>query len=259
MKHVFNVLSPDQDWQAESLPHNVARTAKLICNVNVSVVIPCLNEQAHIAAAIESAWAAGVLEVIVVDGGSNDDTPRIASENSAQVVSCTPGRAVQMNAGAAKARGNVLLFLHADCRLPVDARRQIADAFSKPEQIWGAFRQRIVAQGLIYRAIEWGNGARVHWQGSAYGDQAIFVRRKTFDAVGGFDEVPLMEDVLLSRKLGKIARPQLLDGPIIVNARRWQRYGPIRQTLRNWWLMIRFRCGANSKRLAELYRRHDSK
>ncbi len=114
------MLSPGENLHAESVPHNVARTAKLICNVNVSVVIPCLNEQAHIAAAIQSAWAAGVLEVIVVDGGSNDDTPRIASENSAQVVSCIPGRAVQMNAGAAIAWGNVLLFFAR--RLPI-ARR----------------------------------------------------------------------------------------------------------------------------------------
>ncbi len=227
--------------------------------MNISVVIPCLNEQAQIATSIQSAWAAGVLEVIVADGGSNDDTLRIVREQSAKLVSCLPGRAVQMNAGAEQARGDVLLFLHADCQLPVDACQQIAASFSEHSVAWGAFRQRIDAPQKIFRVIEWGNAARIRWQSLAYGDQAIFVRREIFDSAGGFAAIPLMEDVLLSRKLSKLSRPALLSGPLIVSARRWQRHGPLRQTLRNWWLMFLFRCGASPASLATRYRRHDKK
>lgn len=226
--------------------------------MNISVVIPCVNEQAHIEAAIESARQAGAAEVLVADGGSSDETERLARARAAIVVRSEPGRARQMNAAAKIATGDVLLFLHADCRLPRDAVSQITHALDDPRRVWGAFRQRIDAPGWIYRAIESGNAARVRWQRLAYGDQAIFVRRNAFCEVCCFDPVPLMEDVLMSRKLSRLAHPLLLAGPVHVSARRWVQCGPLRQTLRNGWLLMLFRCGMSPERLARMYRRHDA-
>lgn len=226
--------------------------------MNVSVIIPCINEQTHVAAAIESAWRAGAAEVFVADGGSSDGSEQVAQAHSATIVRSTPGRARQMNAAANVASGDVLLFLHADCRLPAGAVAQIATALRDPKNIWGAFRQRIDAAAWIYRAIESGNGLRVRWQRLAYGDQAIFVRRENFVAVGGFDDQPILEDVLLSRKLSRLAPPQLLDSPVQVSPRRWIQRGPIRQTLRNWWLMGLFRLGTSPVHLSQLYSRHDA-
>ncbi len=226
--------------------------------MNVSVVIPCVNEQAHIESAIDSARLAGAAEVLVADGGSCDETEHLARAQAAVVVRSEPGRARQMNAAAKIATGDVLLFLHADCRLPPNAVAQIARAFDNPRHVWGAFRQRIEAAGWIYRVIESGNAERIRWRRLAYGDQAIFVRRNAFCEVGCFDPVPLMEDVLLSRKLSRLARPLLLAGPVQVSARRWVQCGPLRQTLRNWWLVTLFRCGVSPERLARMYRRHDA-
>jgi rSAM/selenodomain-associated transferase 2 len=222
-----------------------------------AVVIPCLNEAARISRAIRSAQAAGAAEVIVADGGSQDESVDRARGSGAVVLSAARGRALQMNAGANQAHGDVLLFLHADAELPCSAGQQIDVALRDPRRIWGAFRQRIAARGAVYRVIEWGNAARVRWQRSAYGDQAIFVRKTAFDSIGGFDSVPLMEDVRLSRRLAKLAPPVLLEGPVSVDPRRWQRTGPVRQTLHNWWLLGRFRLGASPEQLAPKYRRHD--
>ncbi len=226
--------------------------------VKISVIIPALNEEASIAAAIDSAWQAGANEVIVADGGSSDDTREIASDRATQVVKCEPGRALQQNAGAEAASGETLLFLHADNRLTDTSIQQIRDACRQEDVQFGAFLQCINATGILFRWLERGNAWRVRWRGLVYGDQAIFIRRELFESLGRFPEVRLMEDLLLSKRARRIAWPVLPDGPVEVDARRWRRHGVIRQTARNWLLLLAHRFGCSPELLASFYRRHDS-
>ena len=225
--------------------------------VNVSVVIPAINEQAVLGRAIASAWQAAAAEVIVADGGSQDDTLRIAAALQCRVVTAAAGRARQQNAGAAVATGDVLLFLHADNCLQETGLAQICEALQAPATVGGSFRQAIAARGARFRLLEWGNGWRARWLGMPYGDQGLFVRRSVFDAVGGFAPVPLMEDVVLMRALRRQGRLAFLPGPLEVDARRWQQAGLVRQTLRNWLLLAAFRLGVSPARLARFYPRHD--
>ncbi|MFK8110945.1 MAG: TIGR04283 family arsenosugar biosynthesis glycosyltransferase [Rubripirellula sp.] len=218
---------------------------------DISVVIPVLNEEDEIAMAIESAFAAGAREVIVVDGGSQDRSVRIATESRAtKIVRSIPGRGIQLNSGAFVAESEFVLFLHADNRLSESCLKQI---LQHPDCTWGAFRQRIDSNRLIFRFIEWGNSLRVTWSQKPFGDQAIFVRRSVFKREGGFAEIPLMEDVEFSKRMGKVAKPLLLDGPLSISSRRWQKHGVIRQTLRNWSLQIQFAFGASPEKLKRRY------
>ena len=225
--------------------------------MQVSIIVPALNEQHGIALAIERAWGAGAHEVIVVDGGSSDQTPAICRQSRCCYRVSSPGRAAQQNAGAAAASGDVLLFLHADNYLAAGGVAQILRAVNEGARS-GAFRQRIEAEGRFYRWLESGNARRVQWWGLAYGDQGIFVTRELFDRVGGFPHVKLMEDLLLMRQARRIVRPVLLPGPLYVSARRWQRHGVLRQTLRNRMLLAAWHCGVPPDRLAAFYRRHDT-
>lgn len=188
----------------------------------------------------------------MVDGGSQDGTPEIAADQFAQVLDSRPGRGHQLNAGAKYATGEILLFLHADNWISVDAVPQLVSAFEQGHR-YCCFRQQIDAKGWVYRAIELGNTWRARYQKLPYGDQGIAVSRDLFEAVGGFDEVFLMEDVLLAKKLHRLARLEILKGPIHVCPRRWQQKGPIRQTIANWWTMFRFRLGAQPEQLARDY------
>lgn len=232
------------------------RSTDLPNSHSYSVIIPTINEQAGIAHAIESAWKAGADEVIVCDGGSNDQTCQIAGEQECKLVHSEAGRAVQLNEGARAATGDVLLFVHADNSLPHGACRQIDSAFANPDLLWGAFRQRIDSKRWVYRWIERGNAARIRWRSMAYGDQGIFVRRPIFQDIGGFDHVRLLEDVLLSQRLRKLVKPVLLPGPLIVSDRRWETRGVIRQTLANWRILIRFNLGVSPDHLAQEYLPH---
>ncbi|MFC1757211.1 TIGR04283 family arsenosugar biosynthesis glycosyltransferase [Planctomycetota bacterium] len=231
-------------------------------NRSVSVVIPALNEAANIQAAVESAAVSGAFEVIVVDGGSTDQTRAIAESISekVKVLVSSPGRATQQNAGANAASGDILLFLHADCRLATNCIHEIKCVVTDRKNAggYGAFRQVINDPAWIYRWIEWGNGLRVRWMAMPYGDQGIWVRRELFEAVGGFPSVMLMEDIKLSEQLRVHGRPKLLDGPVHVGARRWQQFGPIRQTLRNWKLVVRHKMGVPPSELIKSYPQHDA-
>lgn len=227
-------------------------------NYSVSIIIPALNEASRISQAVITAKRTAATEVIVVDGGSRDDTVTMAVDAGAEVVVSRPGRAHQQNAGAERARADVLLFQHADCQLPADAVEQINEAFESPKVGYGAFRQQIDQPGWMYRWLDHGNAARVRLLGLAYGDQGIFVKRELFQTVGGFPSEPLMEDVVLMRRLHAKGRPALLTGPIRVSARRWQTRGIVRQTARNWCLLLAFYAGVSPTRLARYYPRHDS-
>lgn len=223
--------------------------------MRVSVIIPALNEAANIVRAVTSAQASGADEVIVADGGSGDETCVLAELSGARVVSSPRGRAVQQNAGARGATGDVLLFLHADNWLGRDAISQIRSAVNRRKnKLCGAFQQKIEAAPFIYRLLERGNAERVRWLGLPYGDQAIFVSRDLFDGVGGFPEEPFLEDVLLMQRLRRLSWPLLLPGPVYVSPRRWEQRGVLQQMLRNWAILAAFSLGASPQKLANWYR-----
>ncbi|MEM6979470.1 MAG: TIGR04283 family arsenosugar biosynthesis glycosyltransferase [Planctomycetota bacterium] len=220
--------------------------------LTLAVVIPTLNEAGHIEDAIESARSAKANEIIVVDGGSTDETVAIAMATNARVIKCDrPGRGCQLALGADGSNSELLLFLHADNQLPQSFRKQYLDA-GKPT--WGGLNQQISAKGLRYRALEAGNAWRVQLTGRVFGDQAIFVRRKRYRQIGGFASIPLMEDVELSRRLNSFERPVLLPGPLNVSARRWKARGICRQTWLNWRLQWAYARGASPQTLAQRYR-----
>lgn len=219
---------------------------------DISVVIPAINEEASLAQSIQSAQIAGAGEITVVDGGSTDSTLRVAQQAGAtKVVSSDPGRGIQLNAGAAVTERSIVLFLHADNRLTENCLSQIAEL---DHVTWGAFRQQIDSHRLVFRAIEFGNWARARYRHVPFGDQAIFVRRDLFDQDGGFADVPLMEDVDLSKRLRRVSKPAILDGPVIISARRWEAFGVVRQTLRNWSIQWAYARGASPEELAKRYR-----
>ena len=227
--------------------------------MRVSIIIPALNEGANIAVAVRRAWETCPLEVIVVDGGSDDGTAELAREAGAGMLETPPGRARQQNAGARQAAGEVLLFLHADTWLAPAGLSQIVEALANSRVLCGAFRQRIEAEGRLFRWLERGNAWRAQRRGLPYGDQGIFVRRLAFEELGGFPEVRLMEDVMLMKRLRRRTRPVLLPGPLYVSARRWRRHGVLRQTARNWLLLSAARLGVSPDKLAAFYAPHDDK
>jgi GT2 family glycosyltransferase len=165
------------------------------------------------------------------------------------------GRAVQQNAGARAATGDLLLFLHADCWLEKEAIAQVRHAANRGKtKLCGAFQQQIEAGPFIYRLLERGNAERVRWFGLPYGDQAIFVTHDLLDKVGGFPEEPFLEEVLLMQRLRRLSWPLLLPGPVYVSPRRWEQRGVLRQTLRNWAILTAFSLGASPHKLAKWYR-----
>lgn len=223
--------------------------------MKISVIIPALNEEQLLPVSIESARRSGADEIIVADGGSTDQTRKLAIELGCQLVSCARGRGRQLNAGAAAASGEVLLFLHADAELIGNCCDQIRQSLRLKEIRCGAFTQQIASKRWIYRLIESGNAARIRWLSMAYGDQGIFVTRELFNELGGFKELPLMEDFEFSSRLRKVTRYRLLAGPIRISARRWEQVGPIRQTLRNWSIVAAWMRGVEPAELARRYYR----
>jgi rSAM/selenodomain-associated transferase 2 len=228
----------------------------------LSVIIPTLDEEASIARAIRSCREAGPCEVIVVDGGSRDRTVEIAGGRADAVIIAPRGRAAQMNAGAAVARGEVLLFLHADTALPAGSVSAVLGALQDAAVIGGAFRVRLAASpgaGRYVRAALGITGRMIGARGAASrsysGDQAIFLRAEAFRAVGGYPEIPLMEDVELSRRMRRSGRTVLLPLRVETSGRRWEAWGPLRTVLFMWRLRIGHLLGRTPSRSAEAYRR----
>lgn len=220
---------------------------------SVVVLIPALNEGDSIRRPIEAVTAAGVQQIVVADGGSADQTTAVARNTSAHIVLSPPGRGSQLNAAARACDGDILLCLHADSTLPDDFVAQVRQAI-ETGYVAGCFRQRIEADGLRYRLIEWGNAFRAKHFGWIYGDQAMFVRRDVFDRMGGFREIPLMEDLEFSKRLKREGKTTVLDGPVSISARRWQKQGVLFSTLRNWAFVVLFHLGVDPERLAKWYR-----
>ena len=221
--------------------------------MRLSIVVPTLDEAADIVptlARLHPLRAAGH-EVIVVDGGSTDGTAALAAPLADQVLTARHGRAPQMNAGAARARGDALLFLHADTCLPERAAELVAAALCR--RPWGRFDVRIAGRPRVLRLVAALMNLRSRVTGIATGDQAIFVRRSAFAAVGGFPDQPLMEDIELSRRLKRLGRPACIGERAVTSGRRWETQGPWRTILLMWRLRLDYWRGVPAERLAERY------
>jgi rSAM/selenodomain-associated transferase 2 len=225
--------------------------------VKISIVIPIINELNCIQTTIEHVKKLAVDEVLFVDGGSTDGTAEFITKAALPLISSRPGRGHQLRAGATQATGDALLFLHADNWLHPDSIRQLRELGSRQPGFWGGFKQKIEHPHRTYRWLEWGNQFRAGHLGLVYGDQGLFVSRNYYDKIGGMPDQPIMEDYEISRRLKRIAAPILLPGPHYVSARRWKQYGVLRQTLRNWTLVLRYRWGTSAEQLNANYRRHD--
>jgi rSAM/selenodomain-associated transferase 2 len=223
--------------------------------LRLSIVVPALDEAAAIAATLDAlagARAAGH-EVIVVDGGSTDDTLALSRQRADAAIAGPRGRARQMNAGARLASGDVLLFLHADTGLPPAAHERITGAVAEGAA-WGRFDVRIDGRSPMLRVVAAMMNARSRLTGIATGDQAMFVRRDLFERLGGFPDQPLMEDVELSRRLRAWAAPACLRERVVTSGRRWERRGVWRTIVLMWRLRWRYWRGAAAEELARAYR-----
>lgn len=219
----------------------------------VSVVIPAVNEEQHIASTVASVVQGNPWEITVVDGGSRDETAQRARETGAAVVASHPGRARQMNAGASKSDGNVLLFLHADTVLGHDYA-SAAPRLSDGTMAAGAFRFAIADRFPGSKFIEWTTNLRSRWLQLPYGDQGLFLRRSLFEELGGFADLPILEDYELVRRLRRCGRVITVPQPAITSGRRWQRLGFFRATLVNTWMILGYRLGWPIDKLAATYR-----
>ncbi|MGN6571272.1 MAG: TIGR04283 family arsenosugar biosynthesis glycosyltransferase [Pseudolabrys sp.] len=220
--------------------------------MKLSIIMPVLNEAADIVAALEALapLRGRGAEIIVVDGGSADGTAALARPLADRILTSPRGRAVQMNAGAAEATGDILLFLHADTRLPDDADVLVHRALQGP-RVWGRFDVRFTGGALPVVAASMNLRSRL--SGIATGDQAMFMTHAAFARAGGFPEIALMEDVALSSCLKHLSRPACLRARVTTSPRRWQVNGALRTVLMMWRLRLAFFLGADPKQLARAY------
>jgi rSAM/selenodomain-associated transferase 2 len=223
--------------------------------VRISIIVPVLDEAESIARTLEALapFRASGAEVIVADGGSSDRTVEIASPLADHVITAPRGRAAQMNAGAAAATGDVLMFLHADTVLPHNADALLLEGLRDPVWKWGRFDVRIEGKSRLLPLV----ASMMNWRslatGIATGDQAMFVKREVFAAVGGFPEMPLMEDIALSKRLKRIGRPLCLAAQVTTSGRRWDNNGALRTVLLMWRLRLAYFLGAEPESLARRY------
>jgi len=221
----------------------------------LSVIVPALDEGERIATtldALANLRALGV-EVIVVDGGSRDATVQRARLRADRVIPAARGRASQMNAGAEKATGDVLLFLHADTRLPSDADHVVLNALERSGRAWGRFDVKIEGRHPLLVVVGALMNLRSRLTGIATGDQAMFVKRDTFQAAGGFPAIELMEDIALCKRLKRVGRPLCLRQRVVTSGRRWEERGVVRTMVLMWRLRLAYFFGADPAELARQY------
>ena len=222
--------------------------------MTVSVIVPTLNEAPVLAATLARARAARPHEIIVVDGGSDDDTARVATGLADAALTTPRGRAAQMNAGAAVASGAVLVFLHADTLVPPTFVEAIESACSDAQVVGGRFDVELAPSSPLIWLTGWLMNWRSRLTRIATGDQAIFVRREVFAQLGGYADMPLMEDIDLSRRLKRAGRVACLRERVITSSRRWRAHGVVRTILLMWTLRLLSACGVGPERLVRMYR-----
>lgn len=221
----------------------------------ISIIIPVLNEANTIRSVLARVLDAETVEVIVADGGSQDETVAIAKSLGVKVISGAAGRARQMNAGAAVATGDIFLFLHADTRLPSGFQTLIPPALNTARTVAGAFELRIDARLRGLRIVERMVDARSRLLSMPYGDQAIFLKASIFHELGGFPEFPIMEDFELVRRLKRRGKIKILSASVLTSGRRWQKLGIVKTTLINQLIIISYLLGVPTDQLARWYRR----
>jgi rSAM/selenodomain-associated transferase 2 len=221
--------------------------------MNISVIVPVLNEEKTIAATLAALLTLAPYEIIIVDGCSTDRTRELAAQFPVKVLSSERGRARQMNRGAGQASGDVLLFLHADTRLPTSAWNDIRTALSDPRYLGGRFDVELDGEHwllpLVGRMISY--RSRVSKVGT--GDQALFVRREVFERMRGFQEIPLMEDIAFCRTLKRMGEVACLRSRVVTSARRWEVDGVWRTIVRMWTLKLLYLAGVSPTRLKQFY------
>lgn len=225
-------------------------------SARLAIIIPTLNEAAGIRAILAplQALRRRGIEVIVADGGSTDDTAVLVRAGADRVVAAPRGRARQMNRGAELTEAGVLCFLHADTRLPEGADTRILEGLRRSGRLWGRFDVHITGRSWMLRVVAFGMNCRSRWSGIATGDQAIFVRREAFRALGGFPDQPLMEDIELSARLRRLGPPLCLRDRVLTSGRRWERHGVWRTIWLMWRLRWRYWRGVAAEKLAQEYR-----
>ena len=224
--------------------------------MKLSIIIPVYNEAKNISALLRRLrdYRFQGHEVIVVDGGSRDNSFDCVIGLVDKLLMSKQGRALQMNIGAEQAEGDILLFLHADTHLPKDADKLIANVIEK-DKVWGRFDVNLSGSHVFFRIIETMMNLRSCISGIATGDQAIFVKRKAFEAVGGYPEMMLMEDIELSKKLKSISKPVCIKQRVITSSRKWEQNGIVRTTLLMWRLRLQYFFGVSADKLHSKYYR----
>ena len=221
--------------------------------MSISVIVPVLDEESTIADTLGAVIALKPDEIIVVDGGSGDRTGEICQRLGARVLCSERGRARQMNCGAGCASGDVLLFLHADTKLPASAFPDIAKALSDPRCVGGRFDVELEGDHWMFKIIS----ALINYRSRATkvgtGDQAIFLRREIFTRMGGYPVIPLMEDIALCRSLKRLGAIACLKSRVITSARRWENDGVWRTVFRMWTLKFLYLAGVSPERLKQFY------
>ncbi len=222
--------------------------------MRISIIVPTLQEEHSLADTLEALPSRADVEVIVADGGSWDRTMEIAKQQGVTALQISGGRSCQLNAAAALSGGDILLFLHADTRLPDSFVEIVVRTLQEEGVVAGAFRLRIDGDGWGFRLIEAVANWRSRFLQTPYGDQALFVSRKAFEAAGRFPELPIMEDFALIQRLRKLGRVRLAEESALTSARRWKRLGLLRTTLINWGMVCGYYAGIPPARLASWYR-----
>lgn len=244
----------------DSEPTTRGRQPRRVPATTASVVVPVLDDAPALRALLEDLRRDPALQIVVVDGGSRDCSLAVARAGADVVVTSPPGRGEQLRRGIEAARGEWLWLLHADSRVPAPSLDAFAALRSERGAVgvegraaWGWFRVHLDAEGWPLRMIEWAMHWRAAWTGIATGDQGIFVKRRLLEAAGGMPSQPLLEDVALCKRLGRLAHPRPIDSPIVTSARRWQQGGLVRTVAFMWWLRLRYFSGADPELLWRRY------
>ncbi len=222
--------------------------------MKISVIIPSLNEAANLAKLLPGLKLYDFWEIVVVDGGSSDRSKTIALKHTPKVIDSPAGRGIQLNRGAKEASGEALLFLHADSAIKSDIAQSIADCLNRPEVAGGAFTLKIDSDKPALKLISSCANLRAKLFGLAFGDQGIFVKREVFDSLGGFSNIPIMEDVDFVKRIRSAGKFAILNDCIYTSPRRWQQEGALFCTLRNWIILLLYSLGIPAVRLKKWYK-----